>query len=160
LAVCPRGSGTKRGLGSPPRRCDLIVSTERLDQVVEYAPANLTVVAQAGVTLASLQQTLAPANQHLPLDPPFASAATLGGIVATNASGPRRLGYGTARDLVIGTRVATTGGLLTRSGGRVVKNVAGYDLNKLYIGSLGTLGLIVEIGFKIAPRPALQTTVV
>jgi glycolate oxidase FAD binding subunit len=160
LAVCPRGRGSKRGLGAPPLRCDLIVSTERLDQVVEYAPSNLTVIAQAGLSLATLQRTLGPAHQYLPLDPPFASTATLGGIVATNASGPRRLGFGTARDLVIGTRVATIGGLLTRSGGRVVKNVAGYDLNKLYIGSLGTLALILEVGFKIAPRPIVQTTVV
>jgi glycolate oxidase FAD binding subunit len=160
LAVSPRGSGTKLGLGNRPRRCDLIVSTERLDRVVEYAPANLTVIAQAGVKLASLQDSLAPANQHLPLDPPWATSATVGGIVASNASGPRRLGYGTARDLVIGTRVATTGGMVTRAGGRVVKNVAGYDLNKLYIGSLGTLALVLEVGFKIAPRPVTQTTVI
>ncbi len=160
LAVSPRGSGSKLGLGNPPRSCDLVVSTERLNQIVEYAPANLTVTAQAGVRLADLQAHLSSSRQFLPMDPPFASVATLGGILATNSSGPRRLGFGIARDLVIGSRVATTSGMVTRAGGRVVKNVAGYDLNKLYIGSLGTLALFVEIGFKVAPRPAAQTTVI
>jgi glycolate oxidase FAD binding subunit len=158
-AVAPRGGGTKAGLGNRPRRCDLIVSTERLNQIVEYAPANLTVIAQAGVTLAALQATLGASGQQLPLDPPNGDRATLGGIVATNASGPWRLGYGSPRDLVIGTCAATTSGTLVRAGGKVVKNVAGYDLNKLYIGSLGTLVLAVEIGFKIAPKPAQQISV-
>jgi glycolate oxidase FAD binding subunit len=158
LAVTPRGAGTKLALGNIPRRCDLILSTERLNGLVDYAPANLTVIAQAGMRLAELQWILAPARQHLALDPPWASQATLGGILATNSSGPRRLGRGTARDLVIGTAAATTGGAVVRAGGRVVKNVAGYDLNKLYIGSLGTLALIVEVGFKIAPIPESQVT--
>ena len=160
LKVAPRGAGTKVGLGNRPRGCDLIVSTERLNQIVDYAPANLTVTVQAGVTLAQLQAHLADARQFLPIDPPFADQATVGGTLAANVNGPRRLGYGSVRDLVIGTRSATTSGKVVKAGGRVVKNVAGYDLNKLYIGSLGTVVLLVEVGFKIAPRPADQTTVV
>lgn len=160
LAVSPRGSGTKIGLGNPPRACDLIVSTERLTRVIEYAPANLTVTAEAGMSLAALQATLAEGSQFLPLDPPHAGRATLGGVIAANASGPRRFGLGSARDLVIGTSVATTAGTVTKAGGRVVKNVAGYDLNKLYIGSLGTLVLVGEITFKVLPKPAAQVTVV
>ena len=160
LAVAPRGAGTKTGIGNRPRRCDLVVSTERLNQLVEYAPANLTVTVEAGVSLADLQARLATDGQQLALDPPYAAKATIGGILATNSSGPRRLGYGAARDLVIGTRAATTSGSVVRSGGRVVKNVAGYDLGKLYIGSLGTLVLLVEVGLKVMPIPAAQTTVV
>lgn len=160
LAVSPRGAGTKIGLGNPPKRVDLIVSTERLAGVVEYAPANLTVTVQAGTTLAALQKRLAEGGQFLPLDPPEADRCTIGGIIASNASGPRRFGFGAARDLVLGIHAATTSGIVTRSGGRVVKNVAGYDLNKLYIGSLGTLVLVAEVTFKVAPRPASQTTVI
>ncbi len=159
IAVSPRGAGTKVGLGNPPRACDLIVSTERLAGIVEYAPANLTVSAEAGMSLAALQARLAEAGQLLPLDPPDGDRATLGGIIAANASGPWRFGLGSARDLVIGTTVATTRGTVARAGGRVVKNVAGYDLNKLYIGSLGTLVLISEITFKVLPRPVGQVTV-
>ncbi|HEX5414079.1 MAG TPA: FAD-binding oxidoreductase [Chloroflexota bacterium] len=160
LKVAPRGGGTKVGLGNPPRGCDLILSTERLDQIVDYAPANLTVTVQAGVSLGRLQEHLAAARQFLPIDPPHADWATIGGVLAANANGPHRLGYGSARDLVIGTRAVTTTGKVVKAGGRVVKNVAGYDLNKLYIGSLGTLVVLVEAGFKIAPKPEAQTTVV
>ena len=160
LKVVPRGGGTQIGLGQPPTGCDLVVSTERLNRIVDYAPANLTVTVEAGVTLAQLQARLAEGNQDLPLEAPQPDRATLGGIIATNTSGPRRFGSGSARDLVIGTRVATTSGMVAHAGGRVVKNVAGYDLNKLYIGSLGTLALAVELTFKVAPRPAARTTVV
>ncbi len=160
LAVSPRGAGTRVGLGNPPRACDLIVSTERLNRVVDYAPANLTVTVEAGIGLAALQAQLAEGGQFLALDPPHGDRATIGGIIATNASGPRRFGLGSARDLVIGTQAATTIGTVTKAGGRVVKNVAGYDLNKLYVGSLGTLVLVVEVSFKVTPRPAAQTTVV
>ncbi len=159
-AVSARGAGTKTELGNPPRACDLIVSTERLNRVVEYAPANLTVTVEAGMPLAALQATLAAGGQRLTLDPPYASAATVGGVIATNATGPRRLAFGGPRDLVIGTRAATTSGTVVRSGGRVVKNVAGYDLNKLYVGSLGTLVVLVEVGFKVAPLADAQVTVV
>jgi glycolate oxidase FAD binding subunit len=159
IAISPRGSGTKVALGNRPRACDLIVSTERLNRVIEYTPANLTVTVEAGLTLAALQSTLAGGGQLLPLDPPDTRLATIGGILAANASGPRRLGSGTGRDLVIGTRSATANGTIVRSGGRVVKNVAGYDLGKLYIGSLGTLVLLIEVNLKVTPVPAEQTTV-
>ena len=160
LAVSPRGGGSMLGLGNRPRAVDLIVSTERLNQIVDYAPANLTVTAEAGMTLSTLQARLAEGGQFLPLDPPSADRATLGGIIATNASGPHRFAFGAARDLVIGSRVATTSGTVTKAGGRVVKNVAGYDLNKLYIGSLGTLVVVVELTFKVAPLPTSQQTVI
>ncbi len=160
LAVSPRGAGTMLGLGNPPRAVDLIVSTERLSQVIDYAPANLTVTAEAGITLSALQRCLAEGGQYLPLDPPHRDQATLGGIIATNTSGPRRFGFGSARDLVIGSTAATTSGTVTKAGGRVVKNVAGYDLNKLYIGSLGTLVVVVELTFKVAPLPTSQQTVI
>ena len=159
VAISPRGSGTKVSLGNRPRACDLIVSTERLNRVIDYAPANLTVTVEAGVTLAALQSALAQGGQVLPIDPPHSRLATIGGVLAANASGPRRLGYGSGRDLVIGTRSATASGKMVRSGGRVVKNVAGYDLGKLYIGSLGTLVLLVEVNLKVTPIPASQTTV-
>jgi glycolate oxidase FAD binding subunit len=160
IAVSPRGSGTKTGLGNRPRACELIVSTERLNQVIEYAPANLTVTAEAGITLATLKTALAASGQTLPIDPPDAVRSTLGGVLASNTSGPRRLGFGTGRDLVIGTRSVTASGTIVRSGGRVVKNVAGYDLGKLYIGSLGTLVLLVEVNLKLTPIPEAETTVV
>src|SRR5207248_8497338 len=112
--------------------------------VIEYNPADLTVTVGAGTRLAELQRELAKEGQMLALNPPDPDRATIGGILATNASGPRRLKYGSARDLVIGMRVAEPSGALTRSGGKVVKNVAGYDLNNLYIGSLGTLAVIAE----------------
>lgn len=153
LAVAPRGGGTQLGLGSRPARLDVMVETKALDQVVEYEPADLTVTVQAGMRFDTLQALLGEQGQRLALDPPHHQQATIGGLIATNASGPLRFGYGTARDLVIGTRVANADGRLTRAGGRVVKNVAGYDLNKLYVGSLGTLGVIVELSFKLAPIP-------
>ena len=159
-SISPRGAGTKVGLGNRPRACDLIVSTERLQRVIDYAPANLTVTAEAGLPLTALQSTLFRDHQMLPLDPPHAGRATLGGILSANSSGARRLGHGTGRDLVIGTRSVTASGSIVRSGGRVVKNVAGYDLGKLYIGSLGTLVLLVEVNLKVTPIPSSQSTTV
>jgi glycolate oxidase FAD binding subunit len=158
--VAPVGGGTQLDLGMPPSRVDLMLETTGLDRVVEYEPADLTVTVEAGMRFADLQKLLAEQGQFLALDPPAQSGATIGGLIATNASGPLRFAYGTARDLVIGTRVANPDGTLTHAGGRVVKNVAGYDLNKLYIGSLGTLGIIVELGFKLAPVPPATNTVV
>jgi glycolate oxidase FAD binding subunit len=159
-AVAPLGGGTQLDLGMPPSRLDLLLETTRLDRVVEYEPADLTVTVEAGMRFAALQRLLGEQGQFLPLDPPALPEATIGGLIATNASGPLRLAHGSARDLVIGTRVANPDGTLTRAGGRVVKNVAGYDLNKLYIGSLGTLGIIVELSFKLAPIPPATATVV
>src|SRR5712692_2625439 len=159
-AVAPVGGGTQLDLGMPPARLDLVIETTRLNTVVEYEPADLTVTVEAGLRFDELQKRLGEQGQFLALDPPAAPGATLGGLMATNASGPLRYAYGTARDVVIGTRVANPDGTITHAGGRVVKNVAGYDLNKLYIGSLGTLGVIVELSFKLAPIPPTTNTIV
>jgi glycolate oxidase FAD binding subunit len=158
LAVTFAGGGSKLGLGNPPERADLLVSTERLDQVLEHAAGDLVVRAQAGVRLAGLQAALAPAGQWLALDPPE-PGATVGGVVAANASGPRRLRYGTVRDLIIGITVVLADGTVAHAGGKVVKNVAGYDLAKLFCGSLGTLGLVAEVIFRLHPLPAAAAVV-
>jgi glycolate oxidase FAD binding subunit len=158
LAVAFVGGGGKLGLGNPPERVDLLVSTERLDQVLEHAAGDLVVRVQAGVRLADLQRHLAPAGQWLALDPPE-PRATVGGVVAANASGPRRLRYGTVRDLIIGITVVLADGTVARAGGKVVKNVAGYDLAKLFCGSLGTLGMVAEVIFRLHPLPAAAAVV-
>ena len=155
-SVVPRGGGTRMTLGFPPSSADLVVQTERLNEIVEYEPADLTVTVQAGMKMADLQARLRAEGQMLALDPAAADRATIGGLIAANASGPLRLLYGTARDLVIGTRVVNADGVISKAGGRVVKNVAGYDLNKLYVGSLGTVGVIVELSFKLHPLPQAQ----
>lgn len=158
-AVAPRGRGTKRGLGNPPTALDMVLDLAAVSGLVEYTPEDLTVTVRAGTRLAVLQAELAAHGQMLALDPSYAEEATIGGVLATNDSGPHRLGYGTARDLVIGTRVALLDGRVTRAGGKVVKNVTGYDLNKLYIGSLGTLAVLVEVSFKLHPLPRLARAV-
>jgi glycolate oxidase FAD binding subunit len=152
------GGGSKLGLGNPPERADLLLSTARLDGVLEHAAGDLVVKVQAGARLADLQAALAPAGQWLALDPPE-PGATVGGVVAANASGPRRLRYGTVRDLIIGITVVLADGTVAHAGGKVVKNVAGYDLAKLFCGSLGTLGLIAEATFRLHPRPAAAAVV-
>jgi glycolate oxidase FAD binding subunit len=159
-AVIACGGGTMLDLGAPLHRADLVVSLEKLNQVLDHQPANLTVRTQAGITLGALNQTLAQHGQYLPLDPPFPDRATIGGILATNASGSLRVRFGSARDLLIGMRVALADGQIVHGGGEVVKNVAGYDLPKLFIGSLGTLGIIVEATFKIVPLPDKTATFV
>jgi glycolate oxidase FAD binding subunit len=153
VPVIPWGGGTQMQLGTAPRDGAVVVVTRRLARVVEHEPGDLTATVEAGLTIDRLQAALGARGQWLSLDPPFPGRATLGGVLATNASGPRRYLYGTARDLVIGLRVVGPDGVLVRSGGKVVKNVAGYDLVKLYIGSLGTLGMIVEATVKLRPRP-------
>lgn len=158
LAVAPRGGGTKQLLGNPLPRLDLLLSTERLDQVVEYVPEDLTITVQAGMPIAALQALTGQHGQMLPLDPPRANRATIGGVVATASTGPQRLAYGHVRDSLIGTRIALADGRVIKTGGRVVKNVAGYDMNKLVAGSLGTLGLITEVSFKLRPLPAVTQT--
>jgi glycolate oxidase FAD binding subunit len=170
LAVLPRGAGTKLGWGTPPDRLDLVVDTTRLDQVIEHAAGDLVVRVQAGIGMAALAAVLAKAGQQLALDPvggaggaggadgPEGAAGgtggTVGGVIATGAAGPRRLRYGTPRDLLIGITVVLADGTVASSGGKVVKNVAGYDLGKLFAGSLGTLGLIAEAAFRLHPLPA------
>jgi glycolate oxidase FAD binding subunit len=158
-AVVPFGGGTQQHLGMPPRRYDVALDLRRLDRLIEHEPADLTVTVEAGMRLSALQQRLGQRGQWLPLDPPVAAEATIGGVLATNVSGPARLSRGTARDLVIGMTVATVQGDLVKSGGRVVKNVAGYDLAKLHIGALGTTGVIVQVSFKIAPVPVRTATI-
>lgn len=156
LSVMPAGAGTKLGIGNLPENVDIVLATTRLNRVVEYEPADLTVTVEAGIRLAALQSVLAQHQQYLALDPPYADRGTLGGIVATNASGSLRMRYGTARNQVLGLRVVHANGTAVKSGGKVVKNVAGYDLNKLYIGAFGTLGIITEVTLKLAPIPAYE----
>ncbi len=157
--MLPWGGGTAIGLGNPPAQADVAVSLERLTRVVEFDAANLNVTAEAGVSLQALQAAVAQGREFLPLDPPRADRATLGGIIATNASGPGRLLYGTARDLVLGLRVVLASGERIRCGGKVIKNVSGYDMNKVFIGSLGTLGIVTEVTFKLLPLPAMRAMV-
>ncbi len=154
LAVAPRGGGTSMSLGNPPRELDLILGTTRMNEIIEYVPGDQVVRVQAGIKLQDLQQRLADSNQMMGVDPPEEGAgATVGGLVATNSSGPRRYRYGTIRDLIIGITIVLADGTVARAGGKVVKNVAGYDLSKLFTGSLGTLGVIVECNFRLHPRP-------
>ncbi|MCY3956742.1 MAG: FAD-binding protein [Chloroflexi bacterium] len=168
LAVChqhgavvvPRGGGTHLGLGLPPERVDLLLDLGGLDHVIEYRPEDLTLAVAAGARLVEVQALLAEAGQILALDPAGAPASTIGGMVAANLSGPRRAGSGTARDLVIGLEVAGVNGLVTKSGGMVVKNVTGYDLPKAHIGAFGTLGVITRVNLKITPRPSVEQTLV
>jgi glycolate oxidase FAD binding subunit len=156
LSVMPAGAGTKLSIGNLPQKVDIVLATTRLNSVVEYEPADLTVTVEAGICLAALQTVLAQHRQYLALDPPSADRCTLGGIVATNASGSLRVRYGTARNQVLGLRVVHANGTVVKSGGKVVKNVAGYDLNKLYIGAFGTLGIITEVTLKLSPIPARE----
>lgn len=159
LRIAPRGGGTKLAWGNPPRGLDLVLATGRLDQVLEHAWGDMTATAQAGCTVAQLQRTLAEHGQRLALDPLWPERATIGGVLATNDSGALRARFGTLRDLIIGITIALPDGTLARSGGKVVKNVAGYDLPKLMTGALGTLGLIVEATFRLHPLPAATSTV-
>lgn len=159
LSVMPAGAGTKLGVGNLPSKTDIVLAMTHLNKVVEYEPADLTVTVEAGIRLTDLQSELAQHGQFLPLNPPYADRCTIGGIVATNASGPLRLRYGTPRNLVLGMHVAHISGTVVKSGGKVVKNVAGYDLNKLYIGAFGTLGIITEVTLKLAPLPARQAII-
>jgi glycolate oxidase FAD binding subunit len=159
LAVIPVGGGRALGMGDPPARFDIALETARLDRIVEFSPHDLTVTVEAGMTLEALQAELAKANQFLPLDPFGGPGHSIGGLLATGWSGPLRLRYGTARDFLVGLQVALPDGKLARSGGRVVKNVSGYDLNKLHLGALGTLGVIVEASFKLFPSPLFEATV-
>jgi glycolate oxidase FAD binding subunit len=152
------GCFSKRAGAGPIPRCDLTVSTARLKRVLAYEPRDLTISVEAGMSYGELSRTLAANGQMIPLDPPFSEKATIGGIVASNSSGPRRRMYGTARDMVIGMTFATMGGKLIQSGGMVVKNVAGLDMGKLMIGSWGTLAAMTSINFKLLPEPALERT--
>ena len=158
--VIPAGSGIWLDAGNPVARADLIISTRRMQRVIEHEPADLIATAEAGATLSALNNELGRAGQWLPLDPPGDGNSTIGGIVATGMTGAQGFGYGSPRSFVIGMRVALADGRLIKAGGRVVKNVAGYDLCKLFTGSYGTLGLILELTFKLRPTPKETATVV
>ncbi|NWF92453.1 MAG: FAD-binding oxidoreductase [Syntrophaceae bacterium] len=160
LALVPRGNGTKMKMGGIPKRVDILLSTTRLNRITDKDCDNLTLCVESGITLDEVQKTLAREGRgyFLPLDPPFSDKATLGGIVATNASGPKRLLYGTARDLITGMKTVFPNGDVVVSGGKTVKNVSGYDMCKLLIGSFGTLGIICEMTFRLLPLPEKEAT--
>jgi glycolate oxidase FAD binding subunit len=160
IAVTPWGGGTRMGLGVPPADPGIVVGLARLSRLIEHEPGDLTATVEAGMRLEALQGALGQRGQWLSLDSPEAERATVGGILASNASGPRRHLYGTARDLVLGLTMVLADGSIVRGGGKVVKNVAGYDLPKLAIGSFGTLGIIVEATVKLRPRPDCDRLVI
>lgn len=157
-AVRIGGAFSKDRMAGPIAPAGTTISTRRMSRVIGYEPRDLTVGVEAGLPFAELSRILAANRQMLPLDPPFASGATIGGVVAANCSGPRRRLYGTARDLVIGMKFATVEGKLVSSGGMVVKNVAGLDMAKLMIGSFGTLAAIASVNFKVIPMPPCSRT--
>jgi glycolate dehydrogenase FAD-binding subunit len=160
LTVLTRGAGTKLGWGPPPRAIDILLSTARLNTVVAHRHGDLTATVQAGAALSDVNRLLAQHRQWIPLDPPWADRATIGGVVATNDSGPRRHRYGAPRDLIIGVEFARWDGKLAKGGGIVVKNVAGYDLPRLMTGAFGSLGVIVTATFKLFPLTARSQTLV
>ncbi|WP_026581207.1 FAD-binding oxidoreductase [Bacillus sp. J33] len=157
LTVNIMGGGTKRGFGGLNERADILLSLEKYTGIVEHTPGDMTLTVKAGTAFKELQDYLAKHNQKVSLDPFWPEMATIGGVVAANESGPKRLGYGSARDAVIGLRTVYPDGKIIRSGGRVVKNVAGYDMNKLFIGSMGTLGAVSEITLKLRPLPKCES---
>jgi glycolate oxidase FAD binding subunit len=153
-ALVPAGNATHLDIGFPPRRYDVTLCTTGLDRIVACDAEDLTVTAEAGVALKDLNARLREAGQWLPFDPARGRDVTVGGLIASDRNGPLRLAYGKVKDFLIGLRVVTADGSMLRGGGRVVKNVAGYDLPKLFVGSFGTLGVIVEATFKVRPQPA------
>jgi glycolate oxidase FAD binding subunit len=159
VGVIPMGGGTDPGPEAPAGPF-LALSTERITGVEEYGPADLTVTVRAGTPLATLAAALAAEGQWLPVDPPFAPRRTVGGVVATGSAGPLGMAYGTPRDHVLGLTVVTGDGRVLRLGGKVMKNVAGFDLVKLVVGSRGTLGVIVSVCFRLFPRPAEERVLV
>ena len=157
-AVVPVGGGRSSRMGGVPLRCDVELHTTRLDSVLEHSEADMVVSVEAGITLEALQEELGKAGQFLPLDPFNSPGHTIGGLLATGWTGPLRQRFGSARDYLIGIRVAMPDGHLASAGGRVVKNVSGYDLMKLHYGAMGSLGVIVAASFKVFPRPLHDVT--
>jgi len=158
LVVCPLGSGSALELGFPLHELDVAVDLRRLDTVLEYNPDDLTVSVQAGVTLSGLNALLLARRQFLPVDPPAGATRTLGGIAATHAHGPLRLKYRSIRDLLLGVRFVQADGVVTWGGARVVKSVTGYDIPKLMVGALGTLGILAELTLRLQPMPDAEAT--
>ncbi len=154
LGIVPWGSGCHQTVGYPPSRYDVALDLGRMNRLLEHEPDDMTATAQAGIRLGDLQRLLGERGQFLPLDPPLAEQASLGGALALGLSGPLRTRYGTARDLVLGARVMLADGTLTRAGAKVVKNATAYDITKLYLGSCGTLGVILEATLRLYPLPA------
>ena len=159
VSILPWGGGTGSGVGAPPLAPGIVLGLSRMNRMLEHEPGDLTTTVEAGMTFAALQTALRAKGQWLSLDPPQPDRATVGGVIATDACGPRRQLYGTARDLVIGVTVVTADGAVVRGGGKVVKNVAGYDLPKLFIGAYGTLGILAEITVKLRPLPDAERLV-
>jgi glycolate oxidase FAD binding subunit len=157
--VTPWGGGTAASVGMPAGRTGLVIGLRRLARLLDHEPGDLTATVEAGMTVRAFQTALGSRGQWLSLDPADAERATVGGVLATNACGPRRHLYGTARDVLIGVTVVTADGAIVKGGGKVVKNVAGYDLPKLFIGSYGTLGVIVEATVKLRPLPEQEELV-
>jgi glycolate oxidase FAD binding subunit len=158
LKVVPRGSGSKQDRGGPPSGFDILLELSHITGVVEHAAGDMTVVVRAGTALSDLQNELARSGQFLAIDPPV--PGTVGGLIASGDSGPRRLRYGGVRDMLLGVELVRADGTVARAGSKVVKNVAGYDLPKLFTGSLGTLGVIVEATFRLYPIPPASATVI
>ena len=158
LSIIPRGGGTQLGLGNRPRKADFVLSLERLNQVIEHAWGDMTVTVEAGCTIDKLQSVVREHGQQLGADPRQPEQATVGGVLATAESGTLRIRYGAIRDLVLGVEMALPDGSVIKAGGKVVKNVAGYDLTKLAIGSLGTLGVITRAVFRLHPVPRATAT--
>jgi glycolate oxidase FAD binding subunit len=159
-ALVARGRGRHVAIGEVPTRLDVLLSLERLDRVREHHAADMTITVEAGCTLAALERTLAAAEQWLPLDPPAPDETTVGGLIAANLSGPLRASHGTVRDCLLGLSWIGPGGELVSAGGRVVKNVAGYDVAKAHVGALGTLGVLAEATLKVRPRPPCERALV
>ena len=159
LSVSPLGGKTRTGLGNPPESLDLAIETTGLDQVLAHNAADLTAIVEAGITVSRLQEVLAERGQFLAIDPPLPHRATIGGTLAVGWSGPMTWQNWSPRDIVIGMRTVMADGTITKTGGQVVKNVSGYDMARMHIGALGTLGIIAEVSFKLTPLPARQATV-
>ncbi len=160
LSIIPMGGGTKMQLGGIPKKVEILLSTKRMSGYSDYDIANLTLGVQAGLTLAEVQGRLAGEGRgyFIPLDPPYTREATIGGVVATNDSGPKRFLYGAARDVILGVKAVFPNGDIVVSGGKAVKNVAGYDMTKLMIGSMGAVGILCEVIFRIYPKPDAEAT--
>ena len=160
MCVIPVGGGTKLHLGNRPAAPAIAIRTSRLRGIVEYEPDNMSVSVLAGTPLAEVQALLATHRQFIPIDPPNPERATIGGLISCNASGPLRCRYGTIRDILLGVKLVHADGICTKAGGKLVKNVTGYDMCKLYTGALGTLGILTEATFKLMPLPDAVATIV